>query len=425
MRILFLSDNFPPETNAPANRLYDHAVRWVRAGHEVTVVTCAPNFPEGKVFPGYRNRWHAVEEWEGVRVVRVKSYITSNEGFVKRTLDYVSFMISGFVGGLFQKRPGPDVIVASSPQFFAAVGGWALAAVRRKPFIFELRDLWPASIVAVGAMEESRTIRLLEKLELFLYRRARRVVAVTHAFKQDLISRGIDGDTIDVVLNGVDLAHYAPMTADTSLQRQHGLEGKFVVGYLGTHGMAHALDKVLEAAELLRHREDIVFMFVGAGAAKAEVESSAKELGLQNVRFVPRQPKDAMPGYWSICDLALIPLRDTPVFESVIPSKMFECMAMGIPVLMSLPDGEATGILRDAGAGVCVPPEDPQAMARAIEALKDDPAQCAALRESGLEAARNYSRDQQAEKMLAVLEQAAGLSASSEVDSKRSASERG
>ncbi|MDI5934358.1 glycosyltransferase family 4 protein [Halomonas kalidii] len=402
MRILFLSDNFPPETNAPANRLYDHAVRWVQAGHEVTVVTCAPNFPEGQVFPGYRNRWYAVEEWEGIRVVRVKSYITSNEGFLKRTLDYVSFMISGFLGGLFQKRP--DVIVASSPQFFAAVGGWALAAVRRKPFVFELRDLWPASIVAVGAMQESRTIRLLEKLELFLYRRARRVVAVTHAFKQDLVERGIDGDKIDVVLNGVDLQRYSHMAADPELQREHGLVDKFVVGYLGTHGMAHALNKVLEAAERLEDREDIVFLFVGAGAAKAGLEAQAKEHGLTNVRFVPRQPKDAMPGYWSLCDLALIPLRDTPVFESVIPSKMFECMAMGIPVLMSLPEGEATGILRDSGAGSCVPPEDPDAMADAIAELKDNDTKRSALKEYGLKAAHVYSRDQQATKMLEALE---------------------
>lgn len=422
MRILFLSDNFPPETNAPATRLYDHALRWVRAGHEVTVVTCAPNFPEGKLFAGYRNRWYAVEEWEGIRVVRVKSYITSNEGFLKRTLDYVSFMVSGFIGGLNQKKP--DLIVASSPQFFAAVGGWALAAVRRKPFVFELRDLWPASIVAVGAMEESRMIRLLEKLELFLYRRASRVVAVTEAFKHDLVARGIESDKIDVVLNGVDLARYQPMSPDETLRREHGLESKFVVGYLGTHGMAHALDKVLEAAEQLRHRDDIVFMFVGAGAAKADIESRAKALGLENVRFVPRQPKNAMPGYWSLCDLALIPLRDTSVFESVIPSKMFECMAMGIPLLMSLPEGEATGILCDAGAGVCVPPEDPMAMAQAIKELKDDPAQRAALRECGLEAARTYSRDRQAEKMLRVLERAAGTHISSEVVSKRDVNER-
>ncbi|WP_051004660.1 glycosyltransferase family 4 protein [Halomonas sp. KM-1] len=399
MRILFISDNFPPETNAPATRLYEHATRWVKAGHEVTVITCAPNFPEGKVFPGYRNRWYAVENWDGIRIVRVKSYITSNEGFLKRTLDYVSFMVSGFSVGLFQKNP--DVIVATSPQFFAAVGGWALAAVRRKPFIFELRDLWPASIVAVGAMRESRTIRWLEKLELFLYRRASRVVAVTHAFKKDLMERGIEGDKIDVVLNGVDLSRYQPMAADESLLREHELQGKFVVGYLGTHGMAHALDKVLEAAEQLKHRDDIVFIFVGAGAAKTELVERAKAKGLSNVRFVPRQPKEAMPKYWSLCDLALIPLRDTPVFESVIPSKMFECMGMGIPVLMSIPEGEGTSILRESGAGVCVPPEDPVAMAAAIEGLKDNLEQRDELRRQGLAAAATYSRDHQAEKMLA------------------------
>lgn len=402
MRILFLSDNFPPETNAPANRLYDHAIRWVRSGHEVTVVTCAPNFPEGKVFAGYCNHWYAVEDWEGIRIVRIKTYITSNEGFLKRTLDYVSFMVSGFVAGLFQKRP--DVIVASSPQFFAAVGGWALAAARRRPFVFELRDLWPASIVAVGAMKETWTIRMLEKLELFLYRRAKRVVAVTHAFKQDLVERGIEANKIDVVLNGVDLKSYTPMPVDMELQRMHGLEDKFVVGYLGTHGMAHALDKVLQAAERLRHREDIIFMFVGAGAAKAELEAMTKEKGLCNVRFVPRQPKELMPRYWSLCNLALIPLRDTPVFESVIPSKMFECMAMGIPILMSLPEGEATGILRESGAGFAVPPEAPDAMAHAITKLKGDPSRLQSLRDSGLQSARVYSRDEQAQKMLEALE---------------------
>lgn len=402
MNILFLSDNFPPETNAPANRVYDHAIRWVRAGHHVTVVTCAPNFPEGKVFPGYRNDWHSVENWDGIRVVRVKSYITSNEGFIKRTLDYVSFMISGVVAGIFQKRP--DVVVASSPQFFAAVGGWLLSVIRHKPFVFELRDLWPASIVAVGAMPDSWLIRMLEKLELFLYRRAKRIVAVTHAFKQDLIDRGIDGEKIDVVLNGVDLASYQPMAADEELKSQHLIEGKFVVGYMGTHGMAHALDWVLEAAEQLRDRDEIVFMFVGAGAAKHELEESAKEKKLRNVRFIPRQPKDAMPSYWSLCDLALIPLRNTPVFETVIPSKMFECMAMGIPVLMSLPEGEATEILRESCAGSCVPPENPRAMAQAIVELKDDAARRKAMSMHGLNAAKTYSRDQQADKMLFSLE---------------------
>ena len=162
MHILFLSDNFRPESNAPAARLYEHAVRWVRAGHDVSVITCAPNFPEGKVYAGYKNRWRDVEWIDGIRVVRVKSFITANEGFLLRTLDYMSFMVSSFIFGLFERRP--DVVVATSPQFFCAVGGWTLSVLRRLPFIFELRDLWPASIEAVGAMHSSWVLRALERL---------------------------------------------------------------------------------------------------------------------------------------------------------------------------------------------------------------------------------------------------------------------
>ena len=225
MRILFLSDNFPPETNAPATRTYEHAVRWVRAGHDVTVITCAPNFPEGKLFPGYKNRWQQVETIDGIRVVRVKTYITANEGFLRRTLDYLSFMATGFFAGLFERRP--DVIVATSPQFFCAVGGWLLSVFRWRPFVFELRDLWPASIVAVGAMQRSFAIRALEKIELFLYRRAAVIVTVTEAFRDDLTMRGIDPKKIQVVRNGVDLDQYQPRPRDAELAREfdHGLRG--------------------------------------------------------------------------------------------------------------------------------------------------------------------------------------------------------
>jgi len=402
MRILFLSDNFPPETNAPATRLHEHAVRWVRAGHEVTVITCAPNFPEGKLFAGYENRWRQVETIDGIRVVRVKTYITANEGFVRRTLDYMSFMVTGFVAGLFEKRP--DVVVSTSPQFFCALGTWALSAVRRLPWVFELRDLWPASIVAVGAMERSPVIRMLEKLELFMYRRADAIVSVTESFREDLAARGIDRTKIHVVINGVDLDRYAPRPRDQALARQFGLEGKFVLGYMGTHGMAHALDRVLDAAELLRDREDIAFFFAGSGAERARVEQRVAELRLDNVKMIPRQPKEAMPALWSLCDLALIPLRNTPVFSTVIPSKLFEAMGMGVPVLMSLPEGEATAIVKRTGCGVCVPPEDPRAMADAVLALATDAERMAALRSASAAAAPEYSRDRQAGRMMGVLQ---------------------
>lgn len=405
MKILFLSDNFPPEGNAPATRLYEHAIRWVRAGHEVTVVTCAPNFPEGKLFAGYRNRWRHVEVIDGIRVVRVKTYITANEGFLKRTLDYMSFMVMGFAMGLLERRP--DVVAATSPQFFCAIGGWALSVAKRRPFVFELRDLWPASIIAVGAMKKSLVIRTLEKIELFLYRRAKAIVSVTESFREDLVARGVPRDKVHVVINGVDLDRYEPRPRCTDLEREFGLADKFVCGYMGTHGMAHALPKVLEAAEMLRDREDIAFFFAGSGAERSKVEQIVRERNLHNVRLIPRQPKERMPALWSACDLSLVPLRDTPVFATVIPSKIFESMGMGVPILMSLPEGEATAIVCSTGSGVCVRPEDPQAMADAIVALAEDSERMAQLRSTARAAAPRFSRDTQAAKMVDILEQVA------------------
>nr|CAM74043.1 Glycosyltransferase [Magnetospirillum gryphiswaldense MSR-1] len=266
MKILFLTENFPPETNAAATRVYERALYWVRDGHQVTILTCAPNFPQGKLFDGWENKWRQVQHMDGLRVVRVKTYISANEGFAKRTLDFVSFMATAYGAGLFEDRP--DVVISTSPQFFAAVGGWALAASRRVPFVFELGDLWPRSITAVGAMKPSPVIRALERLELFLYRRSAAVIALTRAFKDDLTRRAIDPRKVAVVINGVDLPRYAPRPRDAELAAAWGLTDKFVLGYVGTHGMAHGLINVLDAAERLKDDDRIRFLFLRAGAER-------------------------------------------------------------------------------------------------------------------------------------------------------------
>ena len=404
MKILFLTDNFPPERNAPATRTYEHAIEWMRAGHDVTVITTAPNFPEGTLFSGYRNAWRSEEMLDGIRVVRVKTYITANQGFVKRTLDYLSFMVTGGIAALRESRP--DVLVTTSPQFFCAVAGWIVSRLRKLPWVFELRDLWPASIVAVGAMKKSLAIRVLERLELRMYRDADVVISVTNSFKQDLIGRGIDAAKIAVVLNGVDMSKYFPMPKDEGMLEKYDLRDKFVVGYLGTHGMAHALDKVADAATLLRDRSDIVFAFAGAGARRAELEQTVRERGLTNVRLIPAQPKERMPKLWSIQDVALIPLRDQPLFTTVIPSKMFEAMGMGVPILMSLPEGEGTALLRECGAGQTVLPESPQALADAVVELAASPERLDGFRSAGLAAAARFTREHQAARMLEQLERA-------------------
>ncbi len=401
MQILFLTENFPPETNASATRVYERACYWIRWGHEVTVLTCAPNFPDGHIYPGYQNKWHQVENIDGIRVVRLKTFIAANRGTLKRTLDFFSFMIVAFIAGLFERRP--DVIAATSPQFFAAVGGWALGGVRRVPFVFELGDLWPASIVAVGAMKPSFGLRMIEKLELFLYRQSAAVAALTHAFKQNLIRRGIEEHKISVVLNGVDTQRFAPGKRDKNFAHQVGLDGKFVVGYVGTHGMAHALMNVLEAAARLLDRTEIAFLMVGGGAERDMLIQEAKLRNLKNVIFLDRQPKDRMPAVWSLCDIALVHLKNSPVFEEVIPSKMFEAMAMGLPILLASPPGEASDILAVSGAGIHVRAEDPEALANSVLLLYKDARLLSAFATASLAAAPHHTREAQAEEMLSVL----------------------
>lgn len=402
MRILFLTENFPPETNAAATRVYERACYWAKWGHDVTIITSAPNFPHGRLFDGYRNSWRQVERMDGLRVVRVKTYIAANQGTVRRTLDFLSFMVTASFAGLFEKRP--DVVISTSPQFFAAVGAWALAAIRRTPYVFELGDLWPASIVAVGAMRESFAIRWLERLELFLYRRSACVVALTHAFKKNLIGRQINPGKVAVVINGVDLWRYAPQPRDEDLADTYNLVDKFVIGYVGTHGMAHGLTNVLDAAERLRERPDIAFLLAGAGAERASLIADAEARGLKNVVFMGPKPKDRMPAVWSLCDVALVHLKDSPAFMEVIPSKMFEAMGMGLPVLLNMPAGEASQILGADKAGVFVHPEDPDNLATTAIVLADNTNLRTTLAANSLAAAPGHSRETQARHMINVLQ---------------------
>ena len=407
MHILFLTDNFPPEVNAPASRTFEHCREWVKEGHRVTVITCAPNFPNGKVFEGYRNKLIAREEMEGIQVVRVWSYITANEGFLRRTLDYLSFMVFATPAGLRVQRP--DIVVATSPQFFTACAGYLVSRLRNAPFVFELRDLWPESIRAVGAMKQSTLLDWLEKLELFLYRKARVVVSVTEAFKRNLVERRIEPSKIHVVTNGADLSLFRPQCKDVDLVRSLGLTGKFVAGYIGTHGMAHALETLLEAARLLQEekRDDIHFLFLGDGASKANLQRCAVGMGLRNVTFVDTVPKAEVVKYWSLLDVSIIHLRKTDLFTTVIPSKLFECMAMGIPVVHGVA-GESAAIVKGENVGVPFEPESALELKTSVLRILDNPELFAELRRNGPIAAAHYDRRVLAREMLQHLKSAAG-----------------
>ncbi len=398
MRILFITDNFKPEVNAPATRSYEHIKEWIKDKDiQVTVITTAPNFPHGKVYKGYKNRLYQKEYIDGIEVIRVWSYITSNSGFIKRILDYLSFAIMAFFAGLFLKY---DIIVATSPQFFTTWSAWALSKIKRKPWIFELRDLWPESIKTVGAMKDGFIINILEKIELGLYKSANRVIAVTDAFKNNLISRGIDESKISVVTNGSNIELFTPRKKDKKLLEELNLQDKFVVGYIGTHGMAHSLDFIIKAISKIED-DTFHFLFIGDGAMKSKIVELAKELNLKNVTFLEPIKKEEVPKYLSICDVSLAPLKKEENFKTVIPSKIFEASAMQKPTLLGV-EGQAQKIIEENGAGICFEPENEDDFLYKLYKIRDKRIY-ARLQKGCANLAQKYNRKVLAAKMLYLL----------------------
>ena len=404
MRILFLSHYFPPEGNAPALRTFDHCTRWAAAGHDVTVVTCAPSHPGGKLYPGYRNRLRQVEFVEGIRVVRVVTFLAANRGRWRRIANYLSYLAAAVPAGLFERRP--DVVVATSPQFFCGWAGVLVSRLRRRPLLLEIRDLWPESILAVDAMRLRIGLRLLETLERWMYGAARRVVTVGDGYRTRLIERGVDPSRVSVVMNGVDSRRFFAREPDRALAGRLGVAGRFVVTYCGTIGMAHGLEVVLRAGALLieRGRRDVVFLLVGDGARLDALRGAAARAGLDNVIFAGRLAIDAIPGVLSLTDACLVHLRPAPTFTTVMPSKIFEAAAMARPIILGV-EGFARGFVEKAGCGVCIEPENERDLVDAILRLSADAAFRDRLGRAGRRAAAAYDRDRLAARYLAILAQ--------------------
>lgn len=404
MKILFLTDNFPPEVNAPASRTFDHCREWAKNGDEVTVITCAPNFPQGKVYPGYKNKFWQEERIEGIRVIRVWSYIVANKGFLKRTLDFISYSVSSFFAGLFVKS---DLIVATSPQFFTALSGRALSFWKRTPWVMEVRDLWPESIKTVGAMKDNAFIRHFEWQEKRCYKSAKKIVVVTDSFRKKLIERGISSEKIAVVKNGVDRSLFVPQHKDSELTSKLKLDGKTVIGYIGTHGMAHKLDFIIQTASKLKNTNpEYHFLFIGNGAEKEKLLKLKEDLKCDNVTMLDSVPKAEVKNYISILDVCLINLRKSNLFTTVIPSKIFENAAMEVPILMGV-EGEAKEIVEHYNAGICFEPENEDDFIAKLK-IVTNPENQKVFKEGCKELAIDFDRKNLAEKMLNVLHQASG-----------------
>lgn len=400
MHILFLTDNFPPESNAPANRTYEHAKEWINKGAEVTVITCAPNFPKGVIYPGYKNKLWQKSTMDGIKVIRVWSYMSGNSGVLRRTLDYISYGFMAFIASLFIRT---DVIIATTPQFFTAVFGWLASACKRRPWIMEVRDLWPESIKAVDAIRREGVINFLEKIELFLYRRATKIIVVTDAFRENISSRGISKGKIEVIKNGVVLDEYPILPKSTILLKKYNLEGKFIIGYLGTHGLAHRLSFILECAERVTD-PDIHFVLIGDGAKKEELIKLKKRLNLNNVSLLPSVNKSETKVFISIFDVALVNLRRSKTFRTVIPSKIFENAAMGKPILLGL-EGESLEIINFFGAGLGYQPENTADFLDKLSVIKNDERAYARCQDGALKMARRFNRQVFAWELLKIIKQ--------------------
>jgi hypothetical protein len=371
VNIGYMCQYFAPEVSAPSARGLEMARVWRDAGHAVKVLTAFPNHPRGVVPEGYRGRRWMVESMEGFNVYRSWVYVTPNEGFVKRILNHLSFTASAVVQTL--PRLGPlDVLVVSSPSFFPVAAAWLISRAKRVPFVFEVRDLWPGIFVMLGVLKDGPVLRVLEGLEMFLYRRAAHVVTVTHAFKRILVERGVPEAKVTVITNGVDLELFRPAPQDEARKAAWGVAGKRVALYLGTHGISQALETHLAAAERMRGREDLAFVFIGDGARKRDLMALAEARGLTNVHFLDPVPKAEVPACYAAADVCFVPLRDIPLFDSFIPSKIFEILGCARPVIGSV-EGEPAAILEASGAATVVPPENVDGLVAALTAMLDDP----------------------------------------------------
>jgi len=405
MHILFLSHYFPPEVNAPATRTYEHCKRWVELGHKVTVVTCAPNCPKGVIYKGYKNSFRSVEEIDGIEVVRIWTYLAPNKGFLKRIINYLSYMFNSVIQCMFLGNV--DVLIATSPQFFCGWSGVLLHWLRKWPFILEIRDIWPESIITVGAMKKSKVISFLELLEKKMYLASDHIVAVGQGYKERIASKGISKENISVIINGVDLEQFNPSKVSSINNSKYKIDNKFVCSYIGTVGMAHGLEVIIKAAQICKQKgiENIVFRVVGDGAKREELENFSKKEDLENqLIFTGRLPKEEMPLVISSSDCCLVHLRGTELFGTVIPSKIFELMAMNIPIIMGV-KGEAQDIVIKGKAGVIMEPDNPESLLSCIEKIQTAGKESFKGREY---VSLHYDRDKLARDMVEIVERVYG-----------------
>jgi colanic acid biosynthesis glycosyl transferase WcaI len=375
-RFLILTQHFPPEVGAAQIRLHAFAKQLQAHGHAVRVVTAMPNYPRGEVFVGYRGRWVVREEMDGLHVTRTWIYAATGRNVMKRLLSYWSFAISSLPACM--REPKPDFIFVESPPLFLGCTAYICSRLRGTKYILNVSDLWPASAKELGIVRNKSLLWFGERLERFLYRKAHRITAQTDGIRSHIAAITGAGKMM-LLYNGVDTTDFRPgVTASVPWVDQN--EVAFL--YAGTLGYAHCWDVILEAAQMLRSRRDIVFLLVGDGPEKARLVEQTRLRKLDNIRFVERRPVSEMPALFASCRATVVPLRKGELFKGTRPSKIFPALACESAVILS-GEGESAQLLLENGCGIVVPPEDGRQFAAAVVRLADHPEEARELGRRG------------------------------------------
>jgi colanic acid biosynthesis glycosyl transferase WcaI len=410
VKILYISQYYKPEMGAPAARVSELAKYWKKMGHDVTVLTGFPNHPTGIVHKEYVEKfryffWKGEED--GIDVMRSWLLPLPNRKPLERILNYSSFFVSSSILGTFVPRH--DVLIATVPQLLVGLTGRWLSKCKHTPFLLEVRDLWPDSIVDSDVVgDKSIVIHAVKMLASYLYKSCDHIAVVTPAFREELIEKwNLNPNKISIIENGVETDLFYPKEEAETVKESLGLNNYFVVSYIGTIGAAHGLEIVLKAArELEQKQPDILFLFIGEGAEKKNLESLAS--GLSNVRFVPAQQREVIPRWMTATDAGLVLLKHRNIFKTVIPTKMLEFMACGCPVILGV-DGEAKRVLDSANAGIFIQPECSDALANAVLSLYGNANLRRTFGENGRKyVVENLSRRRTAEQYLQILQEVAG-----------------
>lgn len=403
MNILFLSHYYKPEEYAAASRVSALAERWVKEGHNVTILTCVPSSADGKIWNGYKNKLRQTEVINGVKVIRCWTYIASNKEPIKRMFNFLTFMFSTFLVGL--TLPRPDIMVATSGHIFCGLAGAFLSIFRKLPFVLEIRDIWPESASAVGAKLPIGSMQIASLIEKIMYNSADHIVTLGMGYLEKLVERNVSREKISVVMNGVDKTLFYPRPRNEELLKKNSLEDKFICSYIGTIGMACGLATAVDAAEILQKQgnDKIRIVLIGDGAVREKLEEDAKKRNLKNIVFLGHIAKSEIPEWVASSDINLVHLKKTELFATVMPSKIFESAGCARPVLMAV-NGFAKKLVEDANMAVSIEPEDAQAMADALVEIQDKSDFLSELGENGHKnVASVYDRDSQAKNYLGIL----------------------